>query len=84
MAIHREKSTDLLDVEERHLVLWNGRTQPQAVTEANDKSFEVKSRRGSYYRFDRRDQSLINKQSGTKYKVSEFSIVGEVYDLTDW
>ncbi|RKD85931.1 hypothetical protein [Halopiger aswanensis] len=72
------------DVEEGSLVRWNGRTNPQVVTEVTETWFDVNSHSGSYYRFYPHDRYLINQQSDTEYDVDEFEIVGEVYDTSVW
>lgn len=72
------------DVEVGSLVRWNGRTNPQVVTEVTDSWFEVKSHSDSYYRFYPHEQYLINQQSNTEYDVYQFEIVGESYVVENW
>ncbi|QLH76731.1 hypothetical protein HZS55_05175 [Halosimplex rubrum] len=71
-------------VEEGSLVRWNGRTNPQVVTEVTDAWFGVRSHSDSHYRFYFHDQYLINQQSDTEYDIDEFELLGEVYDVDDW
>lgn len=77
-------STRMDDVQVGSLVRWNGRTNPQVVTEVTDSWFEVKSHSDSYYRFYPYNRYLVNQQSETEYDVDEFEIIGEVYDVDAW
>lgn len=72
------------DVEVRSLVRWNGRTNPQVVTEVTDSWFEVKSHSDSYYRFYPSGQYLINQQSNNEFDVYQFEIIGESYGVDVW
>jgi hypothetical protein len=74
----------LHEVEVGSLVRWNGRTNPQVVTEVTDSWFEVRSHSDSYYRFYPQGQYLVNQQSGTEYDIDQFKILGEVYDVDTW
>lgn len=77
-------TTGMDDVQVGSLVRWNGRTNPQVVTEVTDSWFEVRSHSDSYYRFYPLGQYLVNQQSDTEYDVDEFEIIGEVYDVDTW
>ena len=79
-----EPSTSMSDVREGHLVVWNGRTNPQVVTDVTDSWFEVRSHRGSRYRFYPHGGHLINRQSDAEYDIEEFAIVGKAYDVSLW
>ena len=77
-------STRMDNVEVGSLIRWNGRTNPQVVTEVTESWFEVKSHSNSRYRFYPHNQHLINQQNDTQYDVDEFEIIGEVYDVDVW
>jgi len=72
------------DVQVGSLVRWNGRTNPQVVTNVTNSWFEVRSHSDSYYRFYPLGQYLVNQQSNTEYDVDEFEIIGEVYNVEVW
>jgi hypothetical protein len=72
------------DVEVGSLVRWNGRTNPQVVTEVTGSWFEVKSHSDSYYRFYPHGHYMVNQQSDTQYDINDFEIIGEVYDVDIW
>ena len=72
------------DVEVGELVRWNGRTNPQVVTQVTESWFEVRSHGGSYYRFYPHAQYLVNRQSDNEFDVEEFEVLGKVYDVDAW
>lgn len=79
-----EQVEGLTAVESGSLVRWNDRTNPQVVTRVEESWFEVKSHSDSYYRFYPGEGHLVNQQSGSKYEIDQFEILGEVYDVTRW
>ena len=75
---------ELEEVEQGHLVRWNGRTTPQVVTQVSGESFEVRSHQNSFYKFYPEGRYLINQQSNSEFDIDQFEILGEVYDSTRW